>query len=119
MKSNTLNNVTNPVNPQDVATKEYVDKRTHIIAVHARYCGILRNGEYQFKFGGNNNKNCEEIIEGYEDFKGSTTGFIMPQSGYIKRIRLGIADFNKIIKKFGEDKLKSLKSLLKLQIEIE
>ena len=26
MKGNTLNNVSDPINPQDVATKEYADK---------------------------------------------------------------------------------------------
>ena len=115
MRGNTLYNVSDPVNPQDVTTKEYVDKRTHTIAAHARYCGPLLKGEYQFKFGGNNNENCEEIIEGYEDFKGSTIGFMIPQSGYIKKIRLqmlGIIDFNKIIEKFDEDKVKEIKESL-------
>ena len=91
-----------------------MDERTHIIAVHARYCGSLHKGEYQFKFGENNNENCEEIIiEGYEDFKGSATGFLMPQSGYIKKIRLemlGVIDLDKLVK--GEEKnIKELKSL--------
>ena len=121
MRGNTLYNMSDPVNPKDVATKEYVDKKTHIIAVHARYCGLLRNGEYLFKFGGNDNENCQKIIEGYlrrEDFKGSTIGFIMPQSGYIKKIRfemLGIVKFNKIIKKFDEDKVKEIKESLKFE----
>ena len=53
MKGNTLNNVSDPANPQDVATKEYANKRPHIIAVHTHYCGNLRKGEYQFTFGGN------------------------------------------------------------------
>ena len=39
MKGNTLYNVADPVNPQVVATKEYADKRTHIIAVHTHYYG--------------------------------------------------------------------------------
>ena len=60
MKGNTLYNVADPVNPQDVATKEYTDKRIHLIVVHARYCGLLKYGEYQFKFGVDNFGKCEE-----------------------------------------------------------
>ena len=144
MRGNTIYNVADPVNPQDVATKVYVDnttknlfidendniaiglninmegnkifslpepeqdnepatkkyvddlqtqnvdekinKRKQLIAVHARYCGPLKKGEYQFKFNGANFENCEEIIREYEDFKGSITGFVMPHSGHIKKI---------------------------------
>ena len=71
MKGNTLNNVSNPVNPQDIATKEYTDKR-HIIAVHAHYKGELRKDQYQFTFGGN-------VASGID------TGFLVPQSGRIKK----------------------------------
>ena len=66
--------------------EEKINKRKHLIAVHARYCGPLKKGEYQFKFNGANFVNCEEIIGKYEDFKGSITGFIMPHSGHIKKI---------------------------------
>ena len=66
--------------------KEKIDKRKQLIAVHARYCGPLKEGEYPFKFNGANFENCEEILEGYKDFKGSITGFVMPHSGYIKKI---------------------------------
>ena len=69
MNGNTLNNVSNPVNPQDVTTKIYVDngldtlrerrvneinerKYKPIIAAHASYHGDLAKGEYQFTFGG-------------------------------------------------------------------
>ena len=89
MRGNTKYNVADPVNPQDVVTKEYVDKGVggkHVIAVHARYCGPLKKGEYQFKFSGANFENCEEIIGKYDDLKGSITGFVMPHSGHIKKI---------------------------------
>ena len=87
MRGNTIYNVADPVNPQDVVTKVYVDNRSkHLITVHARYCGPLKKGEYQFKFSGANFKNCEEIIGKYEDLKGSITGFVMPHSGHIKKI---------------------------------
>ena len=50
MRGNTLYNVSDPVNPQDVATKEYADdvgkKIKHLIVVQARHCGPLKKGEY-------------------------------------------------------------------------
>ena len=73
MKGNNLYNVSDPVNPTDVATKEYADnKRTHIIAGQASYHGPLIRGKYQFTFGGN---------ERYS----AVTGFLMPHSGRKKR----------------------------------
>ena len=85
MNGNTLYNVSVPVNPQDVATKEYVDetvsnvsdKKTHIIAAHASYHGDLIEGKFQFTFGGSN----VETLKTYDDYN----GFLMPHSGYIKR----------------------------------
>ena len=90
MNYNKLLNLHKPTKPYDAATKDYVDYadnvRTHIIAVHARYCGLLKKGEYQFNFSGGNFKTCEEVVEEYKDFKGSTTGFLIPHSGRIKKI---------------------------------
>ena len=104
MVYNKLLNLHKPTEPNDAATKDYVDyvsktlkeslnnvintinKRPHIIAVHARYCGPLIKGEYQFNFNGGNFKTCDEIVEKYKDFKGSTTGFFVPHSGRIKKI---------------------------------
>ena len=71
MNGNTLYNVPDPVNPHDVATKEYADKKTHIITVPTNFCGDLIKGEYQFAFGGE--KACKEA------------GFLMPHSGRIKK----------------------------------
>ena len=86
MRGYTLKNVLDPADAQDVARKEYVDyvgktlkkslntidKRSHIIAVNASYCGPLRKNEFQFSFGGNEANN-------------STTGFLIPHSGRIKK----------------------------------
>ena len=45
-----LLNLSTPSEPYEAATKEYVDERPHIIAVHANYHGPLRESEYQFAF---------------------------------------------------------------------
>ena len=58
MKGNILYNVSNPVNPQDVATKEYADNRPHIIAVQASGINSIE-GEYQFTFSGNTTTNFD------------------------------------------------------------
>ena len=63
MKGNTLTNVSDPVNPQDVATKEYADnKRTHIIAVNTHYYGNLIKDKYQFSFG---SKDISPYLSGF------------------------------------------------------
>ena len=101
MNFNNIRNLGLPKHEADAVPRRFVDgeiraveekikkleKTKHLIAVHARYCGPLKKGEYQFKFsGGNSLENCEEIISQYEDFKGSVTGFVMPHSGYIRKI---------------------------------
>ena len=72
MDGNTLYNVSDPVNPQDAATEDYVDK-SHIIVVHTHYYGDLIKGKYQFTFGEN---------ETYP----ALAGFLVPHSGRIKKI---------------------------------
>ena len=97
MNFNNVRNLGLPKDEADAVPKRFVDsmikeveekinKRKQLITVHARYCGPLKKGEYQFKFNGSNFENCEEIIGRYEDFKGSITGFVMPHSGHIKKI---------------------------------
>ena len=97
MNFNNIRNVGLPKDEADAVPRRFVDsmikeveekinKRKHLITVHARYCGPLKKGEYQFKFNGVNFVNCEEIIGKYEDFKGSITGFVIPHSGHIKKI---------------------------------
>ena len=97
MNFNNIRNVGLPQHSEDAVPRNYLDSeilavkdqiknRKQLITVHARYCGSLKKGEYQFKFNGANFENCEEIIGEYEDFKGSITGFVMPHSGHIKKI---------------------------------
>ena len=100
MGGSTIENLGRPRKPKDAVTKEYVNRffidnipnnieLKHIIAVNARYCGELIAGDYQFTFSGASFfKPCEEQIEKNEDFKGSTTGFLMPHSGRIKKINV-------------------------------
>ena len=75
MGGSTIENSGEPRKPKDVVTKEYVDKRTHIIAVNANYYGDLIRFKYQFNFGGSKAYN-------------STTGFLVPHSGRILKIKM-------------------------------
>ena len=90
MNFNNIRNVGLPNHEADAVPRSFVEnminKRPYLIAVHARYCGHLEYGQYQFKFGGGDFENCEESIKKYEDFKGSVTGFIMPHSGHLRKI---------------------------------
>ena len=65
-----LLNLSTPSELYEAATKEYVNKRPHIIA--NRY-GPLRKSEYQFAFEGS-------VIQTV-----GSTGFLVPQSGRIKK----------------------------------
>ena len=97
MNFNRVRNIPYPHHNEDAVPRSFLDgkieeveekieKKKHLIAVHARYCGLLKKGEYHFKFNGVNLENCKEIVGQYEDLKGSITGFIMPHSGHIKKI---------------------------------
>ena len=98
MNFQNIRNVGHPKHEADAVPRRFVDdmikeveekinKRKHLIAAYARYCGPLKKGEYQFKFGENNSlENCEELIRQYEDLKGSIAGFVIPHSGHIKKI---------------------------------
>ena len=95
MRGNTIYNVADPVNPQDVVTKEYVDSGgKQLITVSTYYCGDLIKGEYQFPFGGNTCK---------------FSGFLMPQSGRIKRIQVRfIGKFKTLVEGETEEITKKL-----------
>ena len=100
--------------------EEKINKRKQLIAVHAKYCGPFKSGDFPFKFGGVNNvENCEEkILKGLykHDLKGLINGFVMPHSGRIKKIiceSLTFLDENKIIdkliNKFDQNQINELK----------
>ena len=84
MNFNNIRNVGYPQHNEDAvprsfvddmikAIEEKIDKRPHLIAVTTNYSGELIKGEYQFSFGG---KASEKA------------GFLMPQSGRIKDIKV-------------------------------
>ena len=131
MNFNNIKNVGLPKDESDAVPRRFVqdvvkeveekinktmEKRTHLIAVHANYCGPLKKGDYPFKFGGNSLKNCNEIIEKHKILKGLITGFVMPHSGYIRKtICEGLAYINlntaadDIINSLSENDINSLK----------
>ena len=110
MRFNKLVNLHKPTEQYDAATKDYVDyiekeikekfkkeikeklekeikeklvkeikekreKREHLIMVNTNYTGPLLYSKFQFSFGGNEGKN-------------SVTGFLIPLSGRIKKIKM-------------------------------
>ena len=91
MDGNTLYNVSDPVNPQDVATKEYTDnKRKHITS---HYVGSLRKKYFQFPFGGIGREpsiNTPMFPSGY-----GYPGFVIPHSGRIIKVKM-ITSINEI-----------------------
>ena len=93
MNFNNIRNVGNPIHGADAVPRLFVDnmikeveekinKRKQLIAVHARYCGPLEEGDYPFKFGGNSLENCEIL---FKEIKGLLSGFVMPHPGYIRK----------------------------------
>ena len=107
MNFHNIRNVGLPKDEADAVPRRFVDnmikeveekikKRKQLIAVNTRYCGHLKKGEYHFNCNGVNFGKCEENVEKYEDFKGSATGFVMPHSGYIKKIICEIVMFTSL-----------------------
>ena len=98
MNFHNIRNVGLPKDEADAVPKRFVDsmikeveekinKSKQLITVNTSYCGPLEKGDYPFKFGGNNIKNCEEeITKGIKFPKGLPFGFVMPHSGRIKKI---------------------------------
>ena len=133
MNFNNVRNLGLPKDESDAVPRRFVDsmikeveekinKRKHLIAVHARYCGPLIKGDYPFKFGGGNSfENCEEIIEGVhflnkDDVKSTLSGFVIPHSGQLRKIiceGVTYIDLNKMINKlinsFNEEQINELK----------
>ena len=112
MNFNNIRNLGNPKSNTDAVPRLFVDnvvkeleekikRRKHLIAVHARYCGPLEEGDYPFKFGGGNSfENCKEVIGDDEHIKSLISGFVMPHSGRIRKIiceGLTYIDLNKMI----------------------
>ena len=73
-----LLNLSVPSELFEAATKDYVDKRPHIIAVHTQYHGNLHWGQISVHFW---RKHRLQI----------RYGFLVPQSGRIKKIRVKIS----------------------------
>ena len=84
MNFHNIRNVGLPKNEADAVPRSFVDdmikeveekikKRSHIISITTNYSGDLIKGEYQFSFGGE---------------AGEKAGFLIPQSGRIKDIKV-------------------------------
>ena len=128
MNFNNIRNVGLPRNEADAVPRRFVDsmikeveekinKRKQLITVNTSYCGPLEEGEYPFKFGGNNIVNCEEEITRTLRFhNGLPFGFVMPHSGHIKKIIfecLTYIDFDEIFDKL--DKVLNKKQINELE----
>ena len=94
--------------------EEKINKRKQLIAVHARYCGPLEEGDYPFKFGGNSLENCEIL---FKEIKGLLSGFVIPHPGYIRKTTCeGLAYINlkttvdDIINSLNEKQINELRS---------
>ena len=131
MNFNNIRNLGLPKDESDAVPRRFVDsmikeveekinKRKQLIAVHTRYCGPLKSGDYPFKFGGGDIiENCDEKIKDLvfgSSIKAVINGFVMPHSGRIKKIiceSLTFLDKNKIIdkliNKFNQNQIKELK----------
>ena len=130
MNFHNIRNVGLPKDESDAVPRRFVDsiikeveekinKRKHLIAVHARYCGPLEEGEYPFKFGGGNSlENCKELIGGFRGnhIKSTLSGFVIPHSGQLRKIiceGVTYIDLNKMINKlinsFNEEQINELK----------
>ena len=124
MNFNRVRNIPYPHHNEDAVPRSFVEnmikeaeekikRRTHLIAVHANYCGPLKKFDFPFKFGGNINLEiCEETNKNLK-LKGLINGFVMPHSGRIKKIICESVTYlqkNKII-----DKL--INNLENIQIE--
>ena len=72
-----LLNLSTPSEPYEAATKEYVDQKPHIIAIHADYRGPLRKGKYQFIWGES----------------GHRSGVLSPHSCRIKQVAFDCAEY--------------------------
>ena len=131
MNFNNVRNLGLPKDEADAVPKRFVDSMikeveekiqnqfkqiNHLIAVHARYCGPLKEGEYPFKFGGNSIETCDETFKQSYKFNSIVSGFVMPHSGRIKKIicegisyieRDNIAD--KVINLLNEEQINELK----------
>ena len=134
MRFNKVVNLQKPTEQYDATTKDYVDyvekkieeklkeikekleKRTHLIAIHARYCGPLKEGEYPFKFGGNSLRPCDETFKQKYKLNSIISGFVMPHSGRIKKIICEGVSFvemddiaDKVINLLNEEQINELK----------
>ena len=117
MNFNNIRNVGNPNHESDAVPRSFVEnmfnKRPYLIAVHARYCGKLKFGDYPFDFGGNSIENCAKLLNLSSTYdKELLTGFVMPHSGRIKKIicdGLTYLDKDKLIDSLTENQIKNLK----------
>ena len=126
MNFNHIRNLGNPKHGADAVPRSFLDgvvkeleeeinKRKQLIAVQARYCGPLKEGDYPFKFVGNSFEKCEMLFE--ENYlKGLLSGFVMPHSGRIRKtICEGLAYinfdtiFDDIINSLNENEINNLK----------
>ena len=97
MGGSTIENLGETKEAKDAATKECVDRGLreikHLITINARFCGDIILDDFPFNFGGGDKLCDEKVVVAFKELRGVINGFLMPNSGCIKKNYFRISYF--------------------------